>query len=129
MVVGYAYYVWLIRVKKSCEGFRVSRDMSLVVQPCSPVLIARQFCAWQRAPTPTELGDLVRKAPVLRFSAQIQQPARPPCTRPALPKTAPVLMSESVVPQVLQYITHPPSRGQRSCFECSVCLCICVRAV
>jgi hypothetical protein len=29
--------VWLIRVKKSHEGFRVSRDMSLLVQPGSPI--------------------------------------------------------------------------------------------
>ena len=29
--------LWLIRVKKSREGFRVSRDMILLVQPWSPI--------------------------------------------------------------------------------------------
>ena len=32
-----AWHMWLIRVKKSHEGFRVSRDMSLLVQPWSPI--------------------------------------------------------------------------------------------
>ena len=36
-------HMWLIRVKKSHEGFRVSRDMSLLVQPSHLFLSSKSW--------------------------------------------------------------------------------------